>query len=351
MGNSNWKKPSHNLSSNSKKQNFSQQQVAINSLLDVMEDGREYESLLRFSNFNIDAVTEFRKSLKEIESIRKRPVVCYLANNINPNIKTETAIDYNDDLPFSEMIGLIPNSVRDIDIILVTPGGSAEQIARFVDRLRPRFENVGFILPDVAMSAGTIFVASGDEIIMTSRACIGPIDPQVRNSAGNYVPAQALLTLISEIQERGQNLLNQGQNPLWTDMQILNNIDAKDIGAAVNASRYSIELVTNYLNKYKFKNWHIHSNGDIVTTEDKKERANEIAAKLCDHAEWKTHSRGITREVAWDICKLKITHSEDVEHLDRAIRRFWAITNFFFERSSIAKSFLSENYSLFKQSN
>lgn len=319
-----------------------------NSLLDKMVDGREFESLLQFKAVNIDLAGEIRKAISEIQSVRKRPLICYLANVVNSNVKASISIDNNDDLPFSEMIDSIPKEIKEIDVMIVTPGGSGQQVAKFVDKLRPRFDNISFIIPNMAMSAGTIFVMSGDEIIMNSRSYIGPIDPQIPNKDGFYMPAQAILTLIEEIQKRGDALLKKGQNPLWTDLQILKQIDGKEIGNAMNASQYSVELVENFLYKFKFKTWTNHSDGRPVTDADKKQRAHEIAMLFCDHGLWKTHSRGINREIAWDKCKLKITHSESITGLDRAIRRFWALTYWIFENSGVFKTFISDNYCIFR---
>jgi len=246
------------------------------------------------------------------------------------------------------MISSVDPVTNDVDMIIVTPGGSAEQVAKFVDRLRPRFASVTFILPSMAMSAGTIFVMSGNEIIMGSNAYIGPIDPQVPNKEGRYVPAQALLTLIADIQKRGQELLQNGQNPLWTDLQILRQIDGKEIGNALNASKYSIELVENYLYNFKFATWTTHSDGRPVTEADKRARANKIAESLCDHEQWKTHSRGITREAAWSECQIKTTYAESIPGFDRALRRFWALIYWLFENSSVYKIFISNNYCIFR---
>jgi hypothetical protein len=321
----------------------------ITSLLDHMKDGREFESLVRYKAVNIDVATEIRKSLHEIKAARNRPAICYLANVVNTGIKVSTSIDYNDDLPFSEMISAIPQDQKAIDVILVTPGGSAEQVAKFVDKLRPRFDDVVFILPYMAMSAGTIFAVSGNDIIMGKNSYIGPIDPQVSNKEGFYVPAQAILTLIDSIQERGEVLIKQGQSPLWTDLQILKQLDGKEIGNALTASAYSMELVQGYLYNYKFKNWTNHSNdGRPVTEEDKRERAKEIAVRLCSHAQWKTHSRGISRDVAWDECKIRVIHTESIDNLDRAIRRFWALMYWVFENTAMYKAFISEQYCIFR---
>jgi len=326
-----------------------QQSRPISSLLDNMVDGREFESLIKCKNLQVDMTTEIRKSLAEIREIRKRPIVCYLANIIKQSIHASLSIDYADDLPFTEMIASIPETEKAVDVVVVTPGGSAEQVAKFVDRLRPRFTDVAFLLPSTAMSAGTIFCLSGNEIIMHSNSFIGPIDPQVPGKDGRYVPAQAILALVEDIRKRGEVLIKQGQTPAWTDLQILRQMDAKEIGNALGASRYSIELAESYLLTYKFCNWSVHNNGNPVTENEKRKRAEEIAVRLCDHVVWKTYSRGITREVAWNICKIKVLHTESIAGLDRAIRRFWALLYWLFDHSAVYKIFISDNYAIFRK--
>lgn len=327
----------------------------IDSLLDNMVDGREYESIIGIVTqpniaLNINIVEELKRAIGDISKVRKRPLICYIANITNAALPGSRSIEQIDDLPFSEMVSMVPPQAKEIDVLIVTPGGSAEQVARFVNHLRPRFDKVSFIIPSMAMSAGTIWAMSGDEIIMDSRATIGPIDPQVRGVDGNFVSAQSVLTLIKEIQARGEELIAKGQSPLWTDFQILNRIDAKEIGSAVNSSDYSIELVTDYLYSYKFKDWDVHSDGRKVKDEEKRDRAQTIAKNLCDHGQWKTHSRGITREVAWDVCNIKITHPENIDGLARTIRRFWAFLYWTFENANFYKMFISENYTIFKAS-
>ncbi len=321
------------------------------TMLDKMVDGREFESLLLYQYHNLNFIEELRKSIGEIKAIRKRPVVCYVANVVKPTL-TSISIDDSDDLPFNEMIASLPPDTKELDIVLVTPGGLGHQVAKFVNKLRPRFEKVGFILLNKAMSAGTIFITAGDEIIMTNQSQIGPVDPQVRTRTGEFVPAQSILTLIDEIKIRGEELLKQGKKPAWTDLQILNSIDPKEIGNALNASNYSIQLVEEYLYNFKFKNWTLHSDKTTkVTDYEKKERATEIAKLLCNHSKWKNHGHAITREAAWDVCKLKITHAENVQGLDKAMRRMWALYYWVFENIPIAKVFLSENYCIMRNDN
>jgi len=336
------------MGKNYKLQNMIRQMPQASSPLDIMVDGKEYESILKYKFMDFDIAKEIRKALKEVSVISNKPIVAYFANVINQKVKASISIDSTDELPFTELVSPINSSNRELDFVLVTPGGSAEQVSKFVNKLRPRFDTVRFILPNIAMSAGSIFVMSGDEIIMTPDSYIGPIDPQVPGKDGRYIPAQSILTLINDIQQRGSALLAGGQQPLWTDLQILNNIDGKEIGAALNASGYSIELVKDYLTKYKFGAWDKHRNGMPVTEQEKQTRAIEIASRLCDHSIWKTHSRGITREIAWEECRLKILHAESIAGLERAIRRLWALMYWIFENTAIYKILISEEYAIFR---
>lgn len=317
------------------------------SMLDKMIDNREFESLLNYE-FDLQIADELRRSIKEIEDIRGNPVICYVANVIKPTTSPVSIVS-RDGLPFNEMIAAIPSEKNEVDIVIVTPGGSASQIAQFVNTLRRRFEKVNFLILERAMSAGTIFAMSGDEIIMSKQSQIGPIDPQVPDRNGHFVPAQSILTLLEEINRKGKIALSRNQQPDWTDLQILRNIEPKEIGNAHNASNYSIQLVQDYLFSYKFKTWVNHStNGNPVTDEEKRKRAIEIASLLCNHSLWKSHGHAITREEAWDICKLQITHPESIEGLDRAMRRMWALFYWLFENTSIAKIFISENYCILR---
>lgn len=336
---------------NSQKRNQQKKMTVPNlstSLLDVMKDGREFESLLHHQFVNVDPRTEIRRSIKELQSVRGNYVICYVTSVSKPKISS-VSIDTSDDLPFRELVNSVPADVKEIDLVLVTPGGYASQVAKFVGALRPRFDKVNFILLKDAMSAGTIFSMSGDEIVMSPQSFLGPIDPQIRNKDGQFVPIQSIITLIEEIRDRGQAKIDAGGKPDWSDLELLRNLDPKDVGRAINASQHSIDLVKEFLYNHKFKNWVKHSNGDPVTDAERKDTSESIAKHLCDNSEWKIHGHAITRETAWDICKLKITHSESVTGLDRAMKRMWALFYWFFENSKISKVYLSEDYSLFKQ--
>ena len=255
-----------------------------------------------------------------------------------------TSIAALDHLPFSEMIAKVDQSQDGIDVLLATPGGSAEQVIYFNNALRARFKSVDFLIPYKAMSAGTLWALAGDRIWMDSRAFLGPIDPQVPSKDGRFIPLQALLTLLTMIQHEGQKALAQGQQPPWSLVLLLREMDQKQVGHALTATKYVATMAAQYLEQYKFKAWASHKSGAAVTLQERQSRAAEVADLLCSHDRWKAHGHAITREDLESEVRIKIDRPESVPGLERALRRFWALAYYCFDKSPVAKMFLSQNY-------
>lgn len=321
----------------------------VDSLLDIMKDGNEYQSIVSYLPKRGEIVSDIQRAIRDLQTVRQRPCVCYVANVIQQI--DGTGIDYNDDLPFNEMINSVPPGTRDIDVFMVTPGGLGQQVSQFVNSLRQRFDSVEFLLPHMCMSAGTLWVLSGDRIWMDRRAFIGPIDPQVRTKNGGMVPAQSVLTLLNKIREEGDIAIRDKKNPPWHYIRMIDVMDPKEVGFAISASQYSIKMATDFLLTYKFKHWATHGKtGTPVTPDEKRQRSAWIAQKLCSNEYWKSHGHGITRETANTDLKLKIDQPEQVKGLERAIRRLWALFYFTFEKTLINKIFIADNYVLVRQS-
>ena len=83
-------------------------------------------------------------------------------------------------------------------VFLNTPGGSAETVEKLVEIIRFHYGDVIFIVPDEAMSAGTIFCMSGDKIYMDYTSSLGPIDPQIHNGK-DWVPALGYLDQVERM--------------------------------------------------------------------------------------------------------------------------------------------------------
>lgn len=203
-----------------------------------------------------------------------------------------------------------------IAIILDTPGGGVEVVERIVGVIRHHYDEVDFLVPDRAMSAGTVFVMAGDRIFMNYFSCLGPIDPQIVKD-GKFVPALSYLNqykLLHKKAESGQ--LNTAE------LVLLNNLDPGELYQFEQANKLSHDILTDWLSKYKFKDWNVHSStGAPVTPEEKKERAEKIAEVLSDNERWRSHGRMISRDtlVSDQDLRLKIEKIENSSDLSIAL--------------------------------
>ena len=321
----------------------------VDSLLDVIRDGNEYGSIVSvLPKPGYDLLNDIVRGITNIEKIRNRPCLAYIGNVVSRDDGT-SGIDQTDDLPFIELVNSVPKTERKVDVLLSTRGGSGHQVSRFVNCLRSRFDEVDFIIPSFCMSAGTLFALSGDNVFMTPQACLGPIDPQVPTKDGRYVPAQALLLLVEQLQKKGDEALKNSQAVPWSAVRIIDGIDKKELGDAITASQYSTMMASQFLLNYKFKNWLKRgSSGKAVTSAYKEARANEIASALASHDRWKNHGHAISREVLWNEIKLRIDHPD--EDLEREIKRIWALIHWSFDKTNALKFIVSSNYRYIKYS-
>src|SRR5439155_11818059 len=69
---------------------------------------------------------------------------------------------------------------KGLDLILHTPGGEMTATESLVDYLRAMFgTNIRALIPQLALSAGTMIACASKEIVMGKESSIGPIDPQL----------------------------------------------------------------------------------------------------------------------------------------------------------------------------
>lgn len=206
-------------------------------------------------------------------------------------------------------------------ILLNTPGGSVETVEKMVDIIRYHYKKLYFVIPDYAMSAGTIFCMSGDKIFMDYSSSLGPIDPQVFNGK-EYVPAMGYLDQVEKMLEKAKNgTITQAE------FLILQSLDLAMLSRYEQAKNLTITLLKKWLVEYKFKDWIAHNTnpmkkGQPVTDDEKKQRAEEIAKILGDNKFWHSHGRMIGIETLRTVLKLKIEdYSKDIS-LRTMIRQY-----------------------------
>ena len=210
---------------------------------------------------------------------------------------------------------------RRLAIILDTEGGIIEVVERMVNAIRHHYAEVTVIVPNRAMSAGTVFAMSGDAIMMDYFSCLGPIDPQIDRN-GKLVPALSYLVQFERLKERS------GNGEITTaELVLLQQLDLAELHSFEEARELSISLLKEWLVKYKFKDWtttetHKHP----VTKELREQRAVEVAEGLMGDTgrlEWHSHGRPISMETLRRDLKLKIDDFGEKAELSQAIKVYY----------------------------
>lgn len=202
-------------------------------------------------------------------------------------------------------------------VMITTNGGDALTVERIVNIFREHYSEVNFIVPDYAYSAGTILCMSGDNIYMDYYSALGPIDPQIQNKEQKWVPALGYLDKIQELLDKAAE-----GNISEAEFLILKDFDLAEIRAYEQAKELTIDLLQDWLVKYKFKNWHTHKNGKQVLQEEKIACAQKIAEELNNYRRWKSHGRPLNINALVGI-GLKIEDFGQNIEVKKAVRAYY----------------------------
>jgi len=253
------------------------------------------------------------KYIRILSEYTKRDTIVYASrwtsgDAIPPNLVSITDEDIQ---AFMEaMVGL---RSENLDLILHTGGGSAEATDAIVSYLRQKYKHIRIIIPQAAMSAGTMLACSADVIVMGKQSSIGPIDPQfiLQTSVGvQALPAHAIL----EQFKRAQKDCAANPKNLNSWLPMLSQYGPALLVRCQDQIDFGKELIGNWLRAYMFKD------EDVATP-------NEIAGYLSDHANFKTHGKHINIEKAKEI-GLKIEQLEsDQTFQDNVLSAFHATTH------------------------
>ena len=217
-------------------------------------------------------------------------------------------------------------------LILDTPGGVVEIVERMVTAIRFIYGEVIAIVPDRAMSAGTILALSADRIMMDHLSCLGPIDPQIQRD-GNLFPALSYLNQFERLNRKSE------EGELTTaEYALLNKLDLGELYQFEQARELSIELLIKWLSRYKFKDWKVtETSKRDVTPKMRKKRAEQIAALLNDSDRWHSHGRAIDMKTLQDEVGLKIDNLEDETNtaLHGKIREYFQLLDDYMHRENL----------------
>ena len=245
------------------------------------------DEIERLSQDRPDAIDIIRRQkMKAVQEITGRPLIVYATDFITPNaIKAQVAgsvmsISLADKDGFDEVTRNLPKDAK-IDVLLHSPGGSAEATESIVALLRARFSHIRFIIPDIAKSAATMLAMSGEQLVMDERSELGPTDPQmIFTQEGRVIvaPAQA----IKDQFKTAQDEINADPKKLPSWVPILGWYAPALLAQCDNQLALAEELVSKWLKQYMF-----------ADDPDAQQKAKQIAEYLADHNKFRSHGRRV----------------------------------------------------------
>lgn len=272
---------------------------------------------------NGDVLRELRYACyRDIESLRKRPLLVYAAKFIDANLPPEApiSIDLGDVDGFTELINSIKAKDKAVDILLHSPGGRPDATERIVNLLRPRFTNVTFLIPHSAYSAATMLALSGDEVIMHPSAVLGPIDPQI-----NGIPARSIKRGFEKIQEK---IKEEGPEALPAYIPLIEKYSLELLELCEDSEKLSKELVTGWLKDH------------MLSSEEKAKKLDKAVEYLASYDTHLLHSRPLTAKKLSLLGLNIVTAKQDLSDL---LWEAYTLLDGFFNVSPFVKIFESSS--------
>lgn len=239
-----------------------------------------------------------RKYLGELHEITGRNIIIYYSGWLQkPEIRGQHINDA-DKNGFMSVIHKLDRSLG-LDLVLHTPGGETAATESIVDYLRAMFgTDIRVIVPQLAMSAGTMIACASKEIVMGKQSSLGPIDPQF-----NGIPAHGIV----EEFNRAFDEIKKDQTKAVVWQPIIAKYNPTLIGECEKAVQWSESLVREWL-----------ASGMFFGDANADSEIESVIRELADHALNLNHARHISLSKAREI-GLKVTSLEDNQSMQDAV--------------------------------
>jgi len=230
-----------------------------------------------------------RKYLQTVHEITGRNVIIYYSGWLQSN-NLAAEINDEDKNGFMTVIHQMDRS-KGLDLLLHTPGGETAATESLVDYLRSMFgTDIRAIVPQLAMSGGTMIACACKEILMGKQSSLGPIDPQFSG-----IPAHGV---VEEFNRAKQEIAEDVSNiPIW--QPIINKYSPAFIGECEKAIDWSNEMTADWL-----------ATGMLARDADKEAKIRKILEELGDHALTKSHARHLSiarcKEMGLNVTPLEV---------------------------------------------
>jgi membrane-bound ClpP family serine protease len=181
---------------------------------------------------------------------------------------------------------------KGLDLILHTPGGDTAATESIVDYLYSMFGNdIRAIVPQLAMSAGTMIACSCKEIVMGLQSSLGPIDPQFSG-----IPAHGIV----EEFKRAYSEIKADPIAAAVWQPVIAKYNPTLIGECEKAIEWSENMVSEWLKRNMF-------NG--LGAAEQLKAIDDVIKELGDHSVSKSHARHLSAKKCQEI-GLKIVEME-----------------------------------------
>ena len=233
-----------------------------------------------------------RKYLADLAAHTKRSTIVYETAGFAPPpgvSPDDVSITLDPDVgAFMEVVHGLPKD-DPIDLILHSPGGTAEAAEAIVEYLRGRFPGLRVIVPVAAMSAATMMAMAADEIVMGAHSQLGPIDPQLTigtPEGPRSAPAAAIR------QQFAEATADLAQHPEHTAawLPLLRSMAPALLQICEDAARLSKSMVADWLTRYMFSD---HADPAVDGA--------KVADALSDYSSFMSHARRIGADQLRDL--------------------------------------------------
>lgn len=231
-----------------------------------------------------------RKYLNEVFNKTGRNIIAYYSGWLSKPDVLQAEITDEDKNGFMMAVNKLDRT-KGLDLFLHTPGGDLAATTSIIDYLRRMFGNdMRAIVPQIAMSAGTILACSCKSIVMAKHSNLGPTDPHLRG-----IPAYGVIEEFKRAY--GEVKKDPAKIALW--QQIIGQYRPTFLSQCENAIKWSETFVRQQLEQVM-----------LAGEPNAKKKAKQIVKELADYTGNGTHAR----HIPLDECErigLKIVKLED----------------------------------------
>lgn len=256
-----------------------------------------------------------KNAVEDLEKARNSTVISYLT-------VPGALIEPQDELVLDDNLNSLKpedGKIKKLDLFLNSYGGFIETAYKMVRICWDYAEEFNVIVPVIAKSAATAICLGAHEIVMTSVAELGPIDPMIQHpyKPNLRVPARAVKDFFEflDTSETGTKIDDV------TKSKLIEQFDPYLIGTYEGSLKSAKQYLQKLLSEYVFK--------------DDPKKVSEITDKFTEY--YVSHGHVIDRKEAKEDLGLNIIYPENDQKLLSSIKQLSGIYNQFMRDNRVIK--------------